>query len=449
METPQETPMERPPALTASQIRRRLDFLTVLAYGLMESGQTSSQVEPVVRRTAVALGVDNLGFNAFGRILLIDTTRGDGSTSSVSGAARGLDMIDCTRARALQDVAMGLVQAATSADTAELAVEARLDTAKDRVDRLRESATPWWLSMGGLTMLAFFISMQVGVSWQAWVSAALVQLASSLMGAATGAVRMPKLFATAVQGCTSGALATVLVLVGFVDPVGAAAAIAVSWLILVPLPQVIGAVSDAIASDFVSAMTRTASLLVAVISLTIAGAFTFMLGEVLHMEHPRLDELPSFPWYLVLVFCALGAVANAFANGGRLPLVLPAAGLGLVTGAVNQALLIGVGLPTLWANSLAAVVLGALAAFYAVRSGYPQQVLALMGFTGALMPGIPVFFGILQLMGGGQGMSSFAEAAAICVGIGTGVGLGAYPVDVVRRHRRGTDAWLHRFGARA
>mgnify|MGYP005983187985 CR=1 FL=1 len=46
-------------------------------------------------------------------------------------------------------------------------------------------------------------------------------------------------------------------------------------------------------------------------------------------------------------------------------------------------------------------------------------------------------------------MSSFAEAAAICVGIGTGVGLGAYPVDVVRRHRRGTDAWLHRFGARA
>jgi len=126
------------------------------------------------------------------------------------------------------------------------------------------------------------------------------------------------------------------------------------------------------------------------------------------------------------VFSALGAVANAFANGGRLPLVRPAALLGLVTGAVNQVLVLAVGLPAVWASSLSAVVLGVLSAALVKRTGYPSQVLALMGITGALLPGIPVFFGILQAMGGGNAAEHFGTAAVISLGIGTGVALGVH-----------------------
>lgn len=460
---------------SASQVRRRLDLLSNLAYGFLESGETAADVAPVIRRTGRALGIRNLGFNSFGRILLVDTTRDDGTTISVSGAARSLDLIDCTRARDLQQVAADLIRdseadddgrdlaagpgtdAADEPDTAAARdtaaapkttaapettvdraatgrrVDDALPTALDRVMDLRRSQTPWWIVTLGTTLLAFCICLQVGVTWQAWASAAAVQLLSSLVGVLTGRWAMPKLFAVALQGCFAGALATALVQIGFVDPVGAAAAIAVNWLILVQLPQVIGAVTDAINADYVSATTRVASVLVAVMGLVIAGAFTFWLGEVLHMEHPRIDELPSLPWFLVLVFSALGAIANALANGGRASLILPAAALGVITGAVNQLGLHVLGLSTVWSSSMAGVVLGILAALWDRRTGFPQQVMALMGITGALMPGIAVFFGIIQTMGGGEGSSSFIEAGITCVGISTGVALGAYLVAKVLR----------------
>ncbi|MGO2634493.1 MAG: threonine/serine exporter family protein [Galactobacter sp.] len=438
--------------LSASQVRRRLDLLSNLAYGFLESGETAADVAPVIRRTGRALGIRNLGFNSFGRILLVDTTRDDGTTISVSGAARSLALIDCTRARDLQQVAAAdEPDTAAARDTAAAPkttaapettvdraatgrrVDDALPTALDRVMDLRRSQTPWWIVTLGTTLLAFCICLQVGVTWQAWASAAAVQLLSSLVGVLTGRWAMPKLFAVALQGCFAGALATALVQIGFVDPVGAAAAIAVNWLILVQWPQVIGAVTDAINADYVSATTRVASVLVAVMGLVIAGAFTFWLGEVLHMEHPRIDELPSLPWFLVLVFSALGAIANALANGGRASLILPAAALGVITGAVNQLGLHVLGLSTVWSSSMAGVVLGILAALWDRRTGFPQQVMALMGITGALMPGIAVFFGIIQTMGGGEGSSSFIEAGITCVGISTGVALGAYLVAKVLR----------------
>ncbi|AXE38847.1 threonine/serine exporter family protein [Acidipropionibacterium virtanenii] len=371
-----------------------------------------------------------MGFNSLGRIVLIDTTLGDGSTISTSGSARSLDLIDCSRSRRLVDCAHQLSQTVEDRPTD---VGEVVDRARERIQQLRETGTPWWVVTAGTTMLAFCVCMQVGVEWRGWVSAALVQAASCLVGVVTGKWQMPKLFAITAQGCVAGALATALVQLGLVSPVAAAAAIAVAWLILVPLPQVIGAVSDAINADYLSANSRIASVAVAALGIVIAGAFTFMLGEVLGMEHPRLDTLPSLPWYLVIVFSALGAIANALANGGRWPLVGPAAGLGVITASVNLMLLDWAGLQTLWASSFSGVVLGAMAAFLASRTGYPRQVLALMGITGALMPGIPVFYGILQQMGGGQGGASFGSAAAISVGISTGVALGGYLMDLVRR----------------
>lgn len=420
--------------LSAKKVRLRLAFLSALGHGFLESGQTTRQTEEALGRYGRELGLDGLVLNSFGRMLLLEAVTRDGGTVSLSGAARSLDAIDCTRARALERLAERTVEdARTWADSA--AAHDGLTAARQEVERLRDTTTPWWVVTLGLTLLAFFISMQLGVSWQAWVAAALVQAVTSLVGVAIGGLRLPRLFAIAVQSCAAGAFATALVQLGFVDPVGAAAAIAVNWLLLIPLPQVIGAVTDAIEADHLSAMTRVASVAIAAGGIAIGGGFTFALGEVLGMAHPRLDVLPTLPWYLVLVFSALGAVANAFANGGRLALVAPAAFLGVVTGAVNQFFLHVTGLSAVWASSLSAVVLGLLSAALVKRTGYPYQVLALMGITGALLPGIPVFFGILQAMGGGNAAEHFGTAAAISLGIGTGVALGVHLARLRRRVR--------------
>lgn len=412
-------------ALSTADVRSRLEFLRVVGYGLLESGQTSAQIEQLLSRCGRRLGLDALVLNSFGRMLIVEAATPEGGTVSLSGAARSLDAIDCTRSWELTRLAARTV----TADEYRLAGSRgrqHIDAARHVAQRLRGTVTPWWMVALGMTMLAFFISMQVGVSWQAWVSAALVQAVSSLGGLAVARLTMPKLFAIAVQSTAAGFFATLLVQWHFVDPVGAAAAIAVNWLLLLPLPQVIGAVTDAIEGDHLSSMTRVASIGVAGVGIFIGGALTFGLGEAWGMAHPSLDSLPHLPWYLVLVFSALGAVANAFANGGRLLLVPAAAMLGFVTGALNQVLLLVAGLPPLWASSVSAVALGLLSAVTAARTGYPSQVLALMGITGALLPGIPVFFGILQEMGGKSGVASYGTAAGICLGIGTGVALGMY-----------------------
>lgn len=425
--------------LSMTDVRSRLEFLSTVGHGLLESGLTNGQAERALTDCGRRLRMEDLSISAFGRMLILEASTGEGATVSSSGAARSLDAIDCTRSRELGRLARLTVQA-EAAHRPGASGREHLAIARQVADRLRDTATPWWIVAAGMTMLAFFICMQVGVSWQAWVTAALVQAASSLLGLGTSRLLMPRLFAIALQSTGAGVVATLLVQGQFVDPVGAAAAIAVNWLLLLPLPQVIGAVTDAIDGDHLSAATRVASAAVAAFGIVIGGTLTFALGEALGMEHPRIEALPAMPWYLVLVFSALGAVANSFANGGRLDLVAPAAFLGIATGAVNQALLLWAGLPPVWAASLAAALLGLLSARIAARTGYPSQVLALMGVTGALLPGIPVFFGIVQQMGGAAGLPSFITAGAVSLGIGTGVALGGYLSRLWERTTVGASA---------
>ncbi|MDN6477548.1 MAG: hypothetical protein L0M05_03370 [Corynebacterium variabile] len=107
----------------------------------------------------------------------------------------------------------------------------------------------------------------------------------------------------------------------------------------------------------------------------------------------------------------------------------PAALIGLITGGVNQAMTTGFGLDTLWGNSVAAIVLGAVNVVMASRTGFPQHVFALMGITGALLPGIAVVSGILLQMGGASGTDQFLTAATVSVALGTGSAFGAFVAE--------------------
>ncbi|MFT4212390.1 MAG: threonine/serine exporter family protein [Microbacterium sp.] len=404
-------------------VRVRLELLADLGHGFLESGQTGAQTERVLDPCAAGVGLRGASFTAIGRILLLEATLPDGGTATLSGAAHGLDTIDCSRLRSLDRIADELMAGELAEHGKDQ--QKRLAELSAAVTRIRGRSTSQWIVVGGMTLLAFFISMQVGVTWQAWVSAAAVELITCLVGIGVVRLRMPKLFAAILQSTAGGTFATALVLLGFVSPVGAAVAIAVTWLLLLPLPQIISGVGDAIEGDYLSALSRASSVVVVAAGIVVGGALTFSLGEVLGMQHPGLEELPSLPWYLTVTFSGLGALANAFANGGRRSLIVPAVALGVITSLTNLALQL-VGLPLVWSSALSAVVLGAITVVMAARIGYPQQVLALMGVTGALLPGLTVFFGILQLMGGESGLEHLGAAAGIVLGVGAGVAGGTY-----------------------
>lgn len=208
-------------APTVTQIRDRLGFLADLGCRFLESGQTGSRTGEPLRVDADALGLDGFSF----------TTSAD-----------ALDSIDCTRSWRLHRLAESVAEDGASAAS-------DLDNLRESVRQFRAYATPWWAVTVGTTMLAFVIAMQVGVAWQAWVTASVVQVVTAIAGQLFGRFNMPQVFTVALQATLAGAVATALVKAGIVDPVGAAAAIAVNWLLLIPLPQIIGAMNDIIEAD--------------------------------------------------------------------------------------------------------------------------------------------------------------------------------------------------------
>lgn len=423
--------------LSPRQIRDRLGFLADFGCGFLESGQPGWRVGEALTNCAEAQGIDGFRFNTVGKVVMVEAALPGDGTMTVTTAAKALDLIDCTRSWRLHQLAVDICS--------DDALARRIGTLRQRVEDLRAYNTPWWAVAGGTTMLAFIISMQLGLGWREWVGAAVVQLLTALFGQGIARVNLPELFSVVLRASAAGTLATLLVLAGVMDPVGAAAAIAVNWVLLIPLPQIIGAMTDVIDSDYLSAVSRAGTVAVTAFGISISAVYIFALGELLGMDHPLVRDVPGLPWYLALVFSALGAIANAFANGGWLRLILPAATIGVVTGVVNQFLLNVVGASTVWAAAGAATVLGGVAVVMAARTGYPHHVFALMGVTGALLPGIPVVSGLLREMGGESGSDHFFSAVAVCVAIGTGVALGSFVVEKLRhshgeaRHTRWAD----------
>lgn len=424
--------------LGAKEIRDRLGLLADLACGFLESGQPGWRVGDTLTECVDAQGLAGFGFTTVGRVVIVEASLPDSGTVTVTTTAKALDLIDCTRSWRLHRLAEEVVASGSGQTQGDGSGD--IGALRAQVAGLRAISTPWWAVAGGTTMLAFVISMQLGVGWRSWIAAAVVQLLTAFCGQLLTKFRLPELFAAVIKSAVAGTLATVLVLVDVLDPVAAAAAIAVNWLLLLPLPQIIGAMSDVIDGDYLSAVTRAGSVVVTAFGISISGVYVFALGEMLDMDHPLISEVPGLPWYLALVFSALGALANAFANGGWVRLAVPAMTIGVVTGTVNQFLILVVGASAVWAAAGAATVLGAVAVVMAVRTGYPDQVFALMGVTGALLPGIAVVTGILQVMGEESGAEHFTTAVTTCVSIGTGVAFGAFLTNRWRAMRKTRQA---------
>lgn len=398
----------------AAAARGPVDALARLAAGFVGSGFPSSEAFDISRRCARGLGIGDVIILDAGQVVTVQYVAADGASVDRTVVAVGFGGINCQAMKTLDQLA-------------EATAHGRLDAAglSAGLDALEQEPPPNAAMLtAGMATLAFAIALQVGIGWLPALITAAIQAVVTVTATYCGRWGVRRLFLCAGQAMLAGLLIGGAHLWGLMGAVDAAAALGVPWLLAIPLPILIGMVVDFVREIPAAAMARMFVVLVGGGGVAI-GAVVVLTA--IHSLDPAVGHdvgLPTLPIALGLLFSVIGALANALANGGAWDLLWPAAVAGLVTAVVCQSLIHGAGWSGLWASTMASVVLGFLCALWERRSPYPTSVLALMGITGAIIPGLTVYAGIAKLVFGGSGTADFVSALLTGVGIGVGVAFG-------------------------
>lgn len=389
-----------------------LDVLMRLVLAHLRSGRSTPDMIRLVQLAACGMGLPELLVIASGRAVTLQVVNPSREVLARSGSASALHLVDCERMRRLEILSEELGEGTLDVAQAE--------TALDEADG---PTWPWWLGPLGMTVLSVCVVMQVGADLLVVPLTAAVQLVVSLTGVLAARWQMPQVYAVALQALLGGLLATLMGLAHLVPLPVVAAAVAVPWMLIVPLPSLINIVIDAVEGAELAAASRLMFFVLTVAGLLLGAAGLIAVAGLIDLPEQSLS-LPTLAIPLGLLFAVLGALANAIANGGGRPLLLPAASMGLLTSICNQLLLHAAGMDAFWASTLSAALLGAAAGIWSRRLAYPAAALALMGITGALLPGLTVYRGVLAQMLGRSGLEFYGQAALIVAGLGIGVAAG-------------------------
>lgn len=349
-----------------------LEFLVDLGTAQLQAGLTAGETVDSVRTCAAGLGLTDILVEISGKTLMIQHVDSDGHVSVRAGHVGSLSSINCEQLRRLDEVSVSVSEGRDT--TAE---------AGRRVAAIGASSLPAWWTVGGLTLLAFCIGLQVGGTSRTAFCSAIVHLAASLVGLLNSRFGIAPLLGATLQSIVGAVLAAGFYFVGIVTLLEAAGCVAVSWMLLVPLPLLILLVVDLVTTNHLAAIARLSVLFLVMCGISVGAIVVLSVASAMTTQVPSNVDLPTLAIPLSLMFSILGAVANALANNGGRSLILPAAAIGLLTACCNQSLIHLAGLPAEWASTLSAVVLGLVVATWAKRSDYPAPVLALMGITGS------------------------------------------------------------------
>ncbi|MET9490780.1 threonine/serine exporter family protein [Nocardia sp. NPDC006630] len=397
------------------RVWRVLGFLARLAVAMLESGYATDSVVRTTRICAAALGFADVTVIGTGRTLTVQYVRDDEYPLSRTEVAATLDSFDCDRMKRLKNLAHQVASEGCDAATATEGLH--------QADR-GPGPWPWWVTGFGGALLALCIAVQVGGTALAALGAAVVLMPVWALGRGLGVAGVPRLYAVAVQTIFAGTLGGLAHLVGVVTVTDTAVLIATVWVLLVPMPQLISTATDAVSADTVTATARAASALLTVAGIVLGGALVVTVSQRISFGPPIDPHLLPLPVWLALGFSVLGAIGNAVFNGGGPDLLLPAAGAGLLAAATNQFLIHTAHLSPDWTGSIAAVVLGFAAAAASERLRMPMSALILVGLTGALLPGLVLYQGLVVELFHTSGIGYFVRAFTICVGLGVGAALG-------------------------
>ncbi|MEU6564421.1 threonine/serine exporter family protein [Nocardia nova] len=403
-----------------------LDFLTRLAVAMLEAGFPSEPTTEAVSACAAAMRLERVTVIGLGRVVTIEHLAADGHALTRTATAATVDAFDCERMRRLLAVARDSVLTGADAETAHRIL--------DGAERRPQPWPRWFIPFGG-ALLALCIALQVGGTAVAALAAAVVLIPVFWLGQGLGALAIPRLYGVALQACLAAVLGGLLHAVGALTMTEIAVLIATNWVLLVPMPQLVTTAIDAVSSDTVAATARAASALLAVGGIAMGGVLIFAVSQRISFGRPIDPALPQLPIWLAIIFSILGALGNAVFNRGGRDLLLPAAAAGLLTASVNQTLIHAAHIPPDWSGPIAAVALGFAAAACAVPLRLPMTALALVGITGALLPGLTLYQGLVLELFHISGVGYFVRTFAVCVGLGVGAALGVILNRLLHRAR--------------
>lgn len=302
------------------------------------------------------------------------------------------------------------------------------DSAQQRLADIRHKPKPFapWLSTLASGIFAAAFVVYIGASL---VGAGVALLSTMLligMVNLMGKARIPEFFSIMTGGFIATGIA--LVLYTLHVPLAPSLVVAGGIMLLLPSGRFVSAMQDAIngfpvsaAGRFVSAVLVFAGLMAGIIA---AVVFSSILGV------PELDladeAVSTHPVWLLGLLVVIATAADGIFDQSAWRLLLPTALVSLVGFLVfTGAMAIGTG-PRL-TPGIAAVAIGALGRYVALRMGAPQLVVAVPAIL-FLLPGLKIFRSMYNIaMNSGamqEGLIGLFDASAIIMAIAAGVVLG-------------------------
>ncbi|MGD6980865.1 threonine/serine ThrE exporter family protein [Citricoccus sp. CH26A] len=414
--SPYANPYLRTTRLADADERTTLDFALKLAETLFRFGAGALEVETSIIVVTQAFGVHETE---------VDITNQSISLNYAPAGKTPYTLQRVVRSWSQNYAGLALMHRLVSAIAAG---EVDRDEAQQRLADIRHKPKPFpkWLNTlsAGLFAATFVLFIGGGL-----VGAGVALLSTSLLITVMdvmGRARIPEFFAT----MAGGFIATVIALVLFeLDvPLGPSLVVAGGIMLLLPSGRFVSAVQDAIngfpvtaAGRFVSAALIFAALIAGIMS---AVVFASLMGFAeLDVDNASSSTYPV--WFMgLLVF--LAAVWDSIFEQSEWKLLLPTALVSL-TGFAAYAGAEALGVGPRLTPAIAAVVIGAVGRYVALRMGAPQLVVAVPAIL-FLLPGLTIFrsmYGIAMDSGAlVDGLVGLFNASATIMAIAAGVVLG-------------------------
>ncbi|MGH4036064.1 threonine/serine ThrE exporter family protein [Actinomycetota bacterium Odt1-20B] len=402
--------------LSGRDARRVMEFALRLGQELFLSGFDTQTIESSVIAVSTALGLNHLEVDITARTIHLQYAPPHKIPASMMRVTRTAeDPRDLRRMAALHRLVRHVVAGHLDVRQALNALQ-RIQTTPPH--------WPWWVRTAGGGVVAASVTLQVGGSVWAALTAVAVLMVCDRAGWLLLRGAVPFFFVIAAQAALAVLLGIALLNTGLIVPYGTAV-MAANLVVLLPIVPLIALPQDGITGFSLMAATRGVNMTLALAGMATGVLVVAELADeaTANLYAPHINHAVLSVWS-GLVVSAVGALGNCFSMGGTRRLLPVAVSAGVLGGAVNMAVSHTVHVPAL-AVLCAATALGAAGAVCSPALRVPAAAVVVPGTTGALLPSLQVYESLTQLSVGSEGAGTAALLALLstaAIGVGAVAG---------------------------
>jgi len=316
------------------------------------------------------------------------------------------------------------------------------DEARSRLARIVSSGH--WLPRRAVTLafgvMGAGVGLLLGGNWVVVLVAFVAAMGVDVLQRQMSLRRLPAFY----QQVAGGLLAT-LIAVGVaatnidIDP---SRVVTAGIIMLLAGINFMGAIQDALTGFPLTAGARILEAILATAGVIAGVSGGLTIAQLLGVNLGHLDPGAMTIQDLPLVTLGAAVAASAFALASYAPprSLAPIA----VIGAMGELAFYVVeerGFGIAWASASAAVLIGLVSYAVAGRVRVPPLVVVVSAIV-PLLPGLSIYRGLSLLSGGGSGILSMINAAAIAIALASGVIFGEYLAQPLRREARRLEGRL-------